>query len=350
MILERPLRSGETLNITVLSPGEGRGDTEVNHARWWFTARPFDPWMSATEQEFLARFLAGTADTSLRDWVFVGELEGAIVANAWHGTGSQSAEIGGYGFVLTDPAHRGKGIAQALTACSVDAFWENGGKAIYLGTGNPIAQRVYEKSGYRSYNGIAMRALCPGTDPVGFDAAYFAHDGPARVRDATLGDLGGYTALLLAHEPRDWIVRDFTETIFHAPPAVQATGSLRPFFSTIYRRQANPANQFKLLATPRGRVVGAAAVAAPSAGALAGVGTLEMQCYPTYREELAGLLEATLEAARGAGIRQVRAHAASSDRTQALRDAGFAQEKRLSSVLTTADGTVDVHQLCVDLR
>ena len=350
MTLKRSLRNGETLTITVLNPGEGRGDTAVNRARWLFAACPFDPWMSPTEQEFLARLLNGTADRTLHDWVFVGELDGAIVATAWHGTGSQSSQIGGYGYVLTHPAHRGKGIAHELTSCSVRTFWDNGGQAIYLGTGNPIAQHVYEKSGYRRYNGIAMRALRPGADHQQFDAEYFAYDGRAEIRDSTLGDLGGYTALLLAPEPREWTVRDFTEAIFYAPPMVEATGSLRPFYNTVYRQEENPANQFKLLVTPSGRVVGSAAVSSPAAGALKGVGKLEFQCYSTYRGELQELLDATLEAANNGGVHQIRAHAASTDRTAALCNSGFVHEVRMPGILRTAEGMIDVHQLRLDLR
>jgi len=342
------LKSGETLSVTVLRPGEGRGDTPANREVWAFITRPFDPWMTAAEAEFVARFLRGATDGTLHDYMFVGRLGGTIVGTVWHGT-SHTYEIGGYGYVLTDPVQRGKGVAQILTGLSVRRFWDDGGQAIYLGTGNPAARHVYEKSGYRQYNGICMRAVRSGLDPEGFDGAYFTYDGRARVRDVTLGDLGGYTALLMAREPADWVVRDFTEAMFFAPPAIEAAGSLRPFYNTMLRHESNPANQFKTLVTDRDRIVATAALAAPVGGALGGVGTLEFQCSPPYRTELATLLRETLATAAAQGMRTVRACAVSPDRRAALREVGFAGESVWRDFLDLGERRADLCALRRDL-
>ena len=80
---------------------------------------------------------------------------------------SELPEMGGYGFVFTDPAQRGKGVAQRLTELAIQGFWSAGGQVSYLGTINPVAQHVYEKHGFCPYNGLTMRALRPGTQPDG---------------------------------------------------------------------------------------------------------------------------------------------------------------------------------------
>ena len=51
--------------------------------------------------------------------------------------------------VGTDPAHRGKGLAQALVAQSARAIWERGAIPMYLhGTHNAASARVADKAGF----------------------------------------------------------------------------------------------------------------------------------------------------------------------------------------------------------
>ena len=185
--------------------------------------------MVPTEGAFLAEFLAGTHDPSLADTMLIGRIDGTIVGTAWHGTDRDLPEMGGYGFVFTDPAQRGKGVAQRLTELAIQGFWSAGGQVSYLGTMNPVAQHVYEKHGFCPYNGLTMRALRPGTKPDGFDDRFFSRAGAGEIRDIRMGDLAAYTGLLMLPEPREWIVRDYTEAILYAPPTVEAGGCLRPF-------------------------------------------------------------------------------------------------------------------------
>ena len=113
------LANGERLVVSVLGPGEGRGVTAVQLDAYNFLTRPFDPWMVPTEGAFLAEFLAGTHDPSLADTMLIGRIDGTIVGTAWHGTDRDLPEMGGYGFVFTDPAQRGKGVAQRLTELAI---------------------------------------------------------------------------------------------------------------------------------------------------------------------------------------------------------------------------------------
>lgn len=336
------LKNGERLDVTVLGPDEGREDEASNRELWWFIIQPFNPWTSPAENELVARFLRGAVDDSLHDYLFVGRINGEVVGTVWHGTSGNTREMGGYGFVRTDPAHRGKGVAQVLTKLSIEQFWADGGRALYLGTVAPDAAHVYEKFGYRRYNGIAMRALRPGLKPEGFEDDHFAHDGAPLARDATFGDIGAYPALTLSPTPKDWRIRDFTEGMFYDPPDVVAGSCLRPFISSMLRREANPANQFKMLVSRRDRVVASANLFVPQAAVLHGEAILEFQCYPTYRRELSSFLGTVLVEGREAGLRGVRAHAASDGRSAALTEVGFKMESVLAGHLQVGNRAVDV--------
>ena len=343
------LRDGRTLEIESLEPGEGRGDTPATREILGFVARPFEPWMSSAEEHALAELLSGAAAPDLRDWFWLGRLEGRLVATAWSGTDETTAEIGAYGYVLTDPSARCLGIARALTKVAVGRFWADGGRAMYLGTAEPTAQRVYADHGFRPYNGNVMRAVRPGLDAEAFDAEYFGADGPARIRDVAVGDLPGFTALLVAPEPRGWTIRHFAEGIFHAPPDVVATGCLRPFLSALARHRSNLANCFRALVTPRGRMVAASSVAGPSGGALAGTATLEVLCHPCARGTLTELLASTLRTAAAAGTRVVHAYAEHGERRDALRESGFRDEAIVRGLLRLGGREVDVVMLRRDL-
>ena len=78
---------------------------------------------------FLAEFLAGTHDPSLADTMLVGRIDGTVVGTAWHGTSRDLPEMGGYGFVFTEPEQRGKGIAQRLTELSIQGFWKSAARS-----------------------------------------------------------------------------------------------------------------------------------------------------------------------------------------------------------------------------
>ncbi len=342
------LPNGEELVASVLGPGEGRGTTAVQHEVYSFLTRPFDPWMVPTEGGFLAEFLAGTHDPSLADTMLVGRIDGTVVGTAWHGTDRDLPEMGGYGFVFTEPEQRGKGIAQRLTELSINGFWAVGGQVSYLGTVNPVAQHIYEKHGYRHYNGLTYRALRPGTDADTFDETFFGRAGDGVIRDIRLGDIGAYTGLVMLLEPAEWIVRDYTEAMFYAPP-VQASGCLRPFFNSMTRHAASPANAWKVLVNDRGRLVASANLWAPTHAPVAANATMEFQAAPAYVDRASAVIEAALEDAAANDVRAVRACGVGEARLAVLREAGFVEEVVQPGALDLGDQRVDVTVMRRDL-
>jgi len=75
---------------------------------------------------------------------------------------------------------------------------------------------------------------------------------------------------------------------------------------------------------------------------LHGEAILEFQCYPTYRRELSSFLGTVLVEGREAGLRSVRAHAASDGRSAALTEVGFKMESVLAGHLQVGNRAVDV--------
>lgn len=93
-------------------------------------------------------------DPRLPDWLR--PFNGGVLVH-WAADGSYAAgvglkqhtELGAEISVGTDPAHRGKGLAQALVAQSARFVWERGGFPMYLhGTHNAASARVAEKAGF----------------------------------------------------------------------------------------------------------------------------------------------------------------------------------------------------------
>ena len=349
---ERLLANGDRLDVHIMLPGENRGETPDHLSIHHFLTRPFDPWMVATEAAFLAQFLSGSADPSLADTLLVGRIDNEIVGTAWHATDSEIHDLGGYGFVFTSPEHRGKGIAQVLTELALEPFWDSGGLASYLGTMNPIAQHVYTKNGFRPLNGLVMRAVRPGTESEDFDSTYLRRDGDGVIRDIRLGDLAAYTHLLLTTATGGWIVRDYKEAIFHAPPSVEAGGCLRPFYNTFANHETNPNNTWKVLENKQGRLAASANLSVPSAGPLSKSAALEFQVAVDYHDRASTIINAAIEEASTNGLREVRAAAISQHRQDVLHKSGFEietvrhNEFHLGPESESNTGSADVTIMC----
>jgi len=88
--------------------------------------------------------------------------------------------LGGLGEVATAPAARGRGIASELCAMARDDFRRAGGSALFLGTANPAAARIYHRLGWRKLAGAhAMAHIADGRSPEAFFIDHFATGGSA---------------------------------------------------------------------------------------------------------------------------------------------------------------------------
>jgi len=74
---------------------------------------------------------------------------GQLAGTAHLTVSGDAPELGGLGEVATAEEYRGKGIATQLCGKVWDDFVSGGGRALFLGTYNPVARRVYQQSGWQ---------------------------------------------------------------------------------------------------------------------------------------------------------------------------------------------------------
>ena len=129
-------------------------------------------------------------------------------------------DLGGFSEVATSPDARRTGIASALSQQARDDFSDRGGKALFLGTVNPGAARIYFRLGWRKLAGTnVMLNVIDGDSPEEFMLDFFRDLGPAGVSVASPGDRMPLIPVLLA--PHDWQVLDLNVGMLSTRYAVQ---------------------------------------------------------------------------------------------------------------------------------
>ena len=115
--------------------------------------------------------------------------------------------LAGFGEVATRPDYRGRGIASRLCGQAVEEFDTQGGEAVFLGTGNPDAARIYHRLGWRRIAGTNVWArVSTGDSPEEYLADYFRAPGQMSIvpGDASLR----LPMIPLLITPHDWQVLD----------------------------------------------------------------------------------------------------------------------------------------------
>ena len=129
-------------------------------------------------------------------------------------------ELGGFSEVATSPDARRTGIATALSQQARDDFKDRGGEALFLGTVNPEAARIYFRLGWRKLAGAnVMVNVMRGGSPEAFLLDYFTDLGTATVGAASPRDRVPMIPLLLS--PHDWQVLDVNAGMLSTRHAVQ---------------------------------------------------------------------------------------------------------------------------------
>ena len=165
--------------------------------------------------------LAGAEVADNRNLIYLIR-EGGELAGTSQLTISQAAPaLGGLGEVATAPAYRGRGIATRLCARARDDFRAQGGRALYLGTINPAAARVYYRLGWRNLAGTTVMAGTTGDDsPEAFLVDYFrAQDGRPQIVPGTAAARIPMIPLIVM--PHDWQVLDANVGLYSTRYAVQ---------------------------------------------------------------------------------------------------------------------------------
>ena len=128
--------------------------------------------------------------------------------------------LGGLGEVATSPQARRSGIATQLSQQARDDFAERGGRAIFLGTVNPGAARIYYRLGWRKIAGANLMVnVLDGSSPEEFLVDYFRGIGPTQVRDPSSADRAPMIPLLVS--PHDWQMLDSNTAMLSTRYVVQ---------------------------------------------------------------------------------------------------------------------------------
>ena len=118
-----------------------------------------------------------------------------------------AALIGGLGEVATAPAFRRQGIAARLCEMARDDFRRLGGPALFLGTANPAAARVYHRLGFRKLAAASLMAwVTDAESPEHFLAAHFSGGGAIEVHPGSPRSRCHMIPLAIC--PHDWQVLD----------------------------------------------------------------------------------------------------------------------------------------------
>ena len=172
-------------------------------------------------------------------------------------------ELGGVGEIATAPKFRRLGISTELCGLVVDEFRQAGGQALFLGTVNPDAARVYYRVGFRKLASANVMALVAGAEsPEEFIADYFREPGEDTVRPGSPEDRIPMIPLLAA--PHDWQVLDANVGRFSTRYAVlNSCMGLYPRYAALAE---DDQGTWSSAATTDGRVVGLSTARLDGAG------------------------------------------------------------------------------------
>ena len=274
----------------------------------------------------------------LTEWLFtpyfVGEIDGEVVGSMSYYTPSDTRDVGVVEFVRTEEEHRSKGIASALMDCLIRRFRVDNGIALYLCTTNPIAGTLYEKHGFWYHVGDGMRYLAP--DAGGFDETYLAHGGPARIRDATWGDLPRASVLYNHPEPR-WLLKEYFTQTFRET-------RFESHFVRLMRQIENRNGALVVLENPEQRIVGTAVLKRFDTFQEQHIATLSFRVCPSYFGQGTELLTAAAEKAEALSIQALQIYVADcdDDQKEMLKTVGFAEEARLQNRLYDGENWIDM--------
>ena len=151
--------------------------------------------------------LIGEESEHNRNVLYLNRRDGAVAGTCLTTTSVALPGLGGFGEVATEPGLRRSGIATALCGQAVEEFRGDRGEALFLGTGNPGAIRVYHRLGWRTMAGADVMAnISSGESPESFLVEYFREQAPTAVRRASAAERVAMIPLIVT--PHDWQVLD----------------------------------------------------------------------------------------------------------------------------------------------
>jgi GNAT superfamily N-acetyltransferase len=286
--------------------------------------QPAEPWFSEVERLHLEAALSGACAPVACDRFWLAWIDAQPVANVYFGTAAGAPEMGLLAFAITTPAQRGRGIGRLLLDEALADFVAAGGVCMHLATANPAAHHLYERGGFRDYNGHVMRYLARPEDWARFDAAYLASAGPGQIRRGHWGDAARVAMLYVA--PQRWLVRDYAESLYNHP-AIEQTRCASILPSLLAGGQAPTTRDLSgglwVLENPARRLVAAATLKPHEP-----LPVIDFVAAPAYLAQAPELLRAVMAACRSAGAPAVCSYVAACDEEKLaiLKQVGFTGE------------------------
>ena len=156
---------------------------------------------------------AGDERSFNRDTFYLLEQGGCTVGSSHLTMAVGNPELSGLGEVATAPQCRGKGIASRLCRAARDDFLAAEGQALFLGTVNPVAARIYHRLGWRKMPGSTVWALiASGESPESFLVDYFRASDEVGIEPGSPAQRVPMIPLIVA--PHDWWVLDANAELY----------------------------------------------------------------------------------------------------------------------------------------
>ena len=226
--------------------------------------------------------------------------------------------LGGLGEVSTNPKFRGKGLATITCRQLAEDFHETGGVALFLGTVNPDAARIYERLGWQQINGSKLMVNLSDTDNYDdFIQKYFYDSIPIKICVAQPGSRIPLIPLVLL--PHDWSILDSNVSLYsiNVEPQLSCLGLYRRYE---YLRTHCQGEWFTLL-TEDERVIGV------SSASYKGNNRYQVDgfCHPNYENFFVKLIETAVNWCKSRQAAEITFKISQQDRSKKhiVRNIGF---------------------------
>lgn len=228
--------------------------------------------------------------------LFVERVEGEIAGTCMISTSKRLPCLATLGEVATDPKQRRSGFATRLCARALEEFRGNGGQAIFLGTGDPDAARVYYRLGWRRMAGSNVMAnITSGDSAETFLVQYFRQQQKTTVEPATTSERIPLVPLLIM--PHDWHVLDANARSRLYSTRNHLQTSCNGLFPRLEAVRQDDRGEWFVAHTENGRTVGLATARLCGAGDC----RVDAVAHDRHMAALPTLLQAALDWARDSG-------------------------------------------------
>lgn len=173
-------------------------------------------------RDMLSGILKGQQVDAFSDTIYVARCDGKLVAENRLTAQKNSPWIGALGQVATLKEHRGHGLAKRLCQWAAEDFQMLKGRAIFLGTGEGIAARVYGRCGWqRLANSNVWARITEAKSPEEFLVDYFrvGRDLPVEICPGNYSYRTTIVPFIVM--PHDWVLLDANASMLSTRYAFQ---------------------------------------------------------------------------------------------------------------------------------